>query len=384
MRFPASLSLLVALAVAIYLMLPLSAIALSSDRDKNESIVMKAEPESHLLIDAGIKAIEQRFGVIISRQDTAECIAAGTLSARRAGVRDPQLNELSSLEYALSHSPPAYQNHKRGRNSTLEIRFLKSRLYFERASSWCLDSKKRPIILIEADYETSGIPLEQLLLHELAHDALYRMGLDEEDQLNWKPAREVGWLPYFNPETGQRGWLMRSRESERYFYRLTTYTDAWVRCDGNGRPLTKCGAAVKRFGEAYTLTDKEVAAIALIAPATDYFDSPIEMIAEGLMLLRSSSSGRSKLLAASPRLYSFLKAMDQSELDLAFGSGKMTRTIDGVITPVSKRLCAELASRPPAAPSSPGEAGLLPPSQFLKSDFITYEETPALMPGLTN
>jgi len=73
---------------------------------------------------------------------------------------------------------------------------------------------------------------------------------------------------------------------------------------------------------------------ALIKPPTFYFDNPLEVAAEGLSLLRAGAATRAALLKGSPKMYTFIRELDQADIDLSYGTvtgggSKMVRLPNG-------------------------------------------------------
>ena len=281
--------------------------------------------------------IESLYGVKISRERSRqECGSATDLE-----TRCPRLDELDSLQIALERS--SRRSLALLSTAVLEFRFLKTPRHLGKASDWDLNDGL-PTITIEADYEKSQISLLELLLHELAHNTIHRMGFNPRRRLDWSDANRIGWFSYHNPDTGRKGWMLKSRECERYFYKPAVFSDNWIRCDRYGRALREDGQLVNGYGQAYAIDDSAVAETASVPPATDYFTSPMEMAAEAIMLLRSSACNRARLLFASSTLYEFAKQYDQRELDMDFGIGAKIRALDGTIVNADPVLLAQITS----------------------------------------
>ncbi len=291
--------------------------------------------------------LERRFQVRIGRSGEAagsQAFSLRGLPSESYQLRDPNVGELCAVEYAIERSQPSHLAGKGKSRDGISIYFLKETRCGDRAADWCFDQHRHPAIFIEPNYSRGGQTLEELIVHELAHNAMYRMGFNPALALEWKPARELGWLPFHNFRTGERGWMLRSKENENYFYKVGLYTGQWLRCDRDGQPLTIAGNGVKGRQPAYSPETEEVADAALVRPASDYFPTPFEMMAEALMLFRSGSQSRARLLSLCPELYTIAKNFDQSEIDRTFGKQVMIRKPDGLIANLSNDVCSQVAA----------------------------------------
>lgn len=273
-------------------------------------------------------------------------------------VRSPKLRELYALEFALSHSAPS---HLVGSGSKgVHVHFLKERRTFSVIAEWGYDRDNQPAVFVEPGYYNTpkGKHLELVLIHELAHNSEVRMGMDSHNPRTWKLADSLGWLPFTNPETGEEGWLIRSSEGPGYFYKLGAFSGLWVRCNRSGQPMSEDDHVVERQRDARQLTPSQMVEFAQMKPATNYFSNPMEMFAEGMMLLRAGKKHRQQLLTANPALYEMLKEQDQAEIDASFGGQRYIRTVDGLVTQNSSSIQQELANFEhkivAALPPSPG------------------------------
>jgi hypothetical protein len=291
--------------------------------------------------------LERRFQVRIGRSGEAagsQSFSLRGLPSESFQLRDPSVSELYAVEYAIERSQPSHLAGKGQSSDGISIYFLKEARCGDRAGDWCFDQSRHPAIFIEPNYSRGGQTLEELIVHELAHNAMYRMGFNPALALEWKPAFELGWLPFHNFRTGERGWMLRSKESENYFYKIARYSGQWLRCDKEGQPLTIAGNSANERQQAYSPETEEVANAALVRPVSDYFPTPFEMMAEALMLYRSGSQSRARLLSLSPELYTIAKNFDQSEIDRTFGKQVMIRKLDGLIAHLSIDVCSEVAA----------------------------------------
>lgn len=272
--------------------------------------------------------LEMKFAVKIGKAGERVAEKDGLNRSGKSSyvARDPSLAELSSLEFALLRSVSARQS----RGSAIGIFFLNETCYGDRSATWTLDTSGKPIIIIEPGHAKLDDPLEHVLLHELAHDVMYRMGLNPDRAFEWDYAEILGWQRYFNPRTGERGWLIRSTEGEQVFYKLGKYSQIWIKCDRDGQPLMR---APMKMSVAAVPESDQVRDVAVVKPATDYFETPFEVMAEGLMLYQAGAETRKQLLSTSPRLHEIVRKFDDRGLNETLGRGVMMRRDDGVIVP---------------------------------------------------
>lgn len=293
------------------------------------------------------RMLQEEFKVRLGHDgDTTTGEGYGPYSKRTYSVmvRSPKLRELYALEFALNHSAPSHLIGKSGRG--VHVHFLKQRRAFTVIAEWGYDRDNQPAIFIEPGYYNTvkGKHLELVLIHELAHNAEVRMGMDSHDPRSWKLASRLGWLPFSNGETGEEGWLMCSSEGSDCFYKLGAFSGLWVRCNRSGQPLSDEGHVVERQVDARRLTASQMMEVAQIKPATNYFSNPMEMFAEGMMLLRASRRHRQLLLSTNPALYELLKEQDQAEIDASFGGQRYTRTVDGLVAMDAPTIQQELSN----------------------------------------
>lgn len=259
-------------------------------------------------------------------------------------VRSPKLSELFALEYALAHSAPSHLVSKSNNCAGVHVCFLKSRRSFVVVAEWGFDRDNQPTIFIEPGYDKTlkGQHPELIIIHELAHNSQVRMGMDCYEPESWKLAEQLGWLPYEDRESRQKGWLICSSESPQHFYRRAAFSSNWIRCNQSGKPLSHEGCTVHSKGEAHCITAQEMSEIALIRPATNYFSNPMEMFAEALMLFRADRNHRKHLLLTSPQLYQIVKEYDDLEISSAAGFG-LIRNLDGLLVTDASQVRSEIS-----------------------------------------
>lgn len=292
-------------------------------------------------------SLQQKFQVKIGHDGdltTGEGYSPRSRKTWLVEVRSPKLNELFALEYALSHSAPSHLVSTSTNCAGVHVCFLKSRRSFVVVAEWGFDRDNQPTIFIEPGYDKTlkGQHPELIMIHELAHNSQVRMGMDCYNPESWKLAEKLGWLPYEDRESRQKGWLICSSECPQHFYRRAAFSSQWIRCNRSGEPLSRAGCAVHRKGEAHCLTAQEMADVALIRPATNYFSNPMEMFAEALMLFRANKVHRKHLLSMSPQLYQIVKEYDALEISSSGGT-ELIRNLDGLLVADAAHVRSEIS-----------------------------------------
>lgn len=284
--------------------------------------------------------------------------------------RSPQLVELYGIEAALKRSVPSHL--APGDKQGLKFYFLKAPLYKEEVgfAYYATDKDKRKAIYFtpgatdnlrptekdapswasQSRFKRDGYyfdTVESLLLHELAHNHQERMGWEDQDsKVLDTMSDKLGFVKTQDPQSGVRVFYIKvardkiepQNKSETQaeplptdpyvYFKVERPTNAklgkrWLRVDLQGQLLDQNGKAVSKVEEAHILSNKEMRAIALVRPATDYFDNPIEVFAESMRLYRMGGEARQLLYQESPLLYKITAAQDQAELDLYFGYFKV-------------------------------------------------------------
>ncbi|MBY0549200.1 MAG: hypothetical protein K2W95_18140 [Candidatus Obscuribacterales bacterium] len=251
--------------------------------------------------------------------------------ANHIAIRQPKLGELLCLACALEQSAPSHLATVSPRSQGVPILFLKEPCIPGTAANWSIDPGTRsPVIKVEpADDEEFSGELERVLIHELAHNASYRLGWRPIGGESWKYFSRIGWSHFINSTTGEQGWRILTNDG--FGYKRSQVTNEWVRCNASGQPLSESGTIVRRQYQAVRLSTRQVRDIAVVPPATTYFPNPMEHFAEGLMMYRYSQETRATLQEQFPSLYRIVKAADQEEIDRTFGKGKYTRDENGVL-----------------------------------------------------
>ena len=286
------------------------------------------------------QALEYRFGTrVVGPEQTADLRLRfpNTL----ATLKQADEADLRELESALRHSEPS-QLDKRGRTG-IPVYFLATNKALGTLGDWELSENGKPSIFVEPA-QAHERPLEEVLIHELAHNAEFRMGFDPANPGSWRIARQIGWHWAFNAQTGEGAWMLRSAENCQWWYSYDSLRGKWFRCNKNATPLDSDGEKVRRRCEAFFASNAEVRALAAVTPPSDYFTNPMEMFAEAIRLFRTSAATRRSLYACNPQLYELVRDQDQREIDKAFGKGLYIRTASGVLTKATSQSLSALQS----------------------------------------
>lgn len=329
----------------------------AKDEAARDAAALEANKRLREITQAKQEELEAKYHVAFSRQneDVEKQITKVNVdntferSDAMIHARTPRLDEIYGIEAALKHSAPSYVS-KDGKQP-VKFYFLEDQLVKGDKSStlanyvnkdkdsrpavyfWPNSSSSRPIT--EEDLKKNGLPeeysIESLLTHELGHSSQYRLGWDNSEKLE-KLSNDMGWAPYEDPNTHETVWLIKGNGDDRY--KLAADGEQWLRTNKAGDLVDKAGNPVKEEKDAEHLSPSDVRKKALIPPPSDYFDNACEMAAEGFMMFRTSAERRKHLMETSPEFYTFIKAQDQADINVAFGTKadgnpEMIRNKDG-------------------------------------------------------
>lgn len=336
---------------------PATAEGLTSAADKLDQAVNAKLAE---MATAPCNAKFARENELVEKQKSKSKDGTTTDTDKLILARRPKLGELYGVEAALKRSRPS--NMAAGDKTGLKIYFLKDSLYKEEShfAYFTTDKDGRPAIYVNAG-TTDGLrpteldapswalstrfgrdgtffdTVESLFLHELAHNHQARMAWDKDEAAQKQMNAALGFVSYVDDKTRQTVYLIEVRAADdaadkslRYF-RLSNRSVAekdkrWYRTDTTGAYLDAAGKIVDSEEKAFSLSNKEVQARALVPPSSNYFDTPSEIYAEAMKALRMGGEARQSLLALSPALYKIVLEEDQKELNAAFGYVKVTET----------------------------------------------------------
>ena len=254
-------------------------------------------------------------------------------------ARKPTLKELVGVDMALWKSQPSQLIDSA--SGGIKFYFLESEFYSTGSAAYFVHRDKAgdpavyfdPVMtkgkpILEVDSEKLGKSLqysiEAVTIHELAHNGQKSMGWHDKAANYEKFASQIGWVSFEDPGTHETEWLLKGKDCE-YFRRVRESSGkekVWVRVGLDGNPLTAEGLRADSISDAKKYSVAEVRDLAEVRPGTDYFVSPIEMFAEGMMLLRLGPKQRGELLTKSPALYRAVLSHDKAEILAAYGSNR--------------------------------------------------------------
>lgn len=308
---------------------------------------------------------------------------AKPMQAKRILARTPRLDELWGVEAALARSKPSHL--APGDRLGIKFYFLKDPLYKEEQgyAYYTTDKDGRKAIYVtpgatdklrptDADAPIWARPtrfkpgghyfdtIESLMLHELAHNHQERMGWESGDAVMVRMTESLGYVRAVDPQTGVRVFYIKvplapspvsttpsvstppvspseaatafaipaqSTEEKFAYYRVERPVDAklgkrWLRVNLDGQYLDRDGKVVAA-AKAEAISNADMQKLAMVKPASNYFDNPIEVFAEGMRLFRMGGEARDTLLTEAPLVYQLVKEEDQAELDRFYGFYKV-------------------------------------------------------------
>jgi len=331
--------------------------------EASEAGLKEARERLAEIIEEKTRAIETTYGITIAREGEDALQQRTTLKdcnmtkGHMIKTRSASLPELVGLEAALSRSQPSEQGGD-GKEA-LKIYFLTENMYTPGTVSAHYtesDMNNHRAIFIDptmlkhapvyADDAGNGsdryYSIQAIFTHEIGHNSEYNMGWNHPE-VQIKRAASFGWTSIDPEAPGRPGWLRNGKDGEFYKY---DYDDcnspkAWIRTDAKGERLNFLGQVVSSLDKAQHVTKLDK--LSQDKPATDYFTSPREEFAEGLMLFRLGGRDRSRLHRINPALYETIKEHDQEEIDERYSKEpsaqpdvKYMRSVDGTVVPVSQ------------------------------------------------
>lgn len=288
--------------------------------------------------------IKEHYGIDLEvRPDwVSYSSVSSTDSSFRLRLRNPNMQEIYCLNYALEHSQPS-QFVDIGMKRALSVYFLMDSNVAGTLGQWGLDQRRKPAIFIEPA-SSKMLPLETTLLHEFGHNSAYRLGWRPENALSWKLISRLGWKSYYNANQKECGYLILTDDGStiQKLYKFSQTQQKWLRSDKDGRPLDYSGR-ICRLKEAEKISTNQLRQIALIRPVSSYCPDPMEVFAEAISFYRSSRENRSRLMACSLALYEIIQEHDNLEIERSFGKGKMIRMPGGALACQCEKHLEELA-----------------------------------------
>lgn len=281
-------------------------------------------------------------------------------------ARRPRLDELYGVEAALKRSRPSHM--APGNKMGVKFYFLREPLYKEEIgyAYYTTDKDSLKAIYVtpgatdkiratEADAPIWALPsrftpghyfdtIESLILHELAHNHQERMGWEQEgSSILQKMTDDFGFVKTVDADN-VRLFLIKvktDRADEVDLYRVERPVNSekgkrWLRVNDKLQYLDENGQVVDKADKAKSLTNSQVRQSALIQMPSDYFDTPIEVFAEGMRMYRMGGDARAALDKDAPFVAKIVKEQDQAEINLASGYIKIvekrTMVKNGTVT----------------------------------------------------
>lgn len=241
--------------------------------------------------------------------------------------RTPRLNELYGIESALKQSQPA--NLQATTGDGIAFNFPKQAVVPDQLAS--LDVAHNTIdlhhnmalgtLVSEADVAKFGVPdaessMQLSIGTELSRNSLHRTGMDENSTDLLNTAAKLGWH-----RTKDDQWLLEHRNGTLYSF--DQQRELWVERDPDGKPLGGI------------LDANQMQREAKVPLITAYVANPTEELADALTLFRISEKERANFFKSSPELYKLVKAIDQRDINEAYGGTidkpRLVRLPDGTL-----------------------------------------------------
>ncbi len=317
-----------------------------------------AQEQLKKLTEGKIVELKDRFGVDIARagdKTPPQQIVRPDGQVRFGKpleTRDPTYRELLGLEAGLNVSEPG-QRPLDGR-PPLKIYIPAKDNYIKggaASGTYVTEHEGRPAIVWEPN-TLKGLPISEadaltrrpgnehqamqgIMTHETAHNSeinIHRIFGEDivNEMMGWTKRMVKGPDGQMEPQwalKGKNGETMTPPENT-----LATATPKWTVRDASGKVVGR-------------IDPKEVAERALMRPATSYLESPSEMLAEGLTMLRLGGEQREAFMKKSPHFYDLIKSFDQAEMDNMLGKDKFMRSFDGRMVPQTSENLDALRAR---------------------------------------
>lgn len=265
------------------------------------------------------------------------------VAGKELALREPKLKELLGIEAALEKAHPS-QLPAEGKDP-LRFYFLKDSTYYKDAKGVATFESNihgAPAVIVEPNtldkspvsekdrkkqIFTDHHSIESVIIHELGHNTEDKLFKTPEakaavyDKLGWSAIPQDPKAPQHPDEVAN--YMLRGPQG-------IGYAPAGIEPGRNWLRLNKSGQV---RGAIHPLS---AARLAEVKPATQYFEGPHEVLAEGLTMLRLGDQYRSHMLNRDQKLYDTIKEIDQKELDVSFGQGKFMRSYDGKVVEQSR------------------------------------------------
>ncbi len=261
--------------------------------------------------------------------------------------RQPTMKELDGLEAALKRSVPSQV---KADGTAVKVAFLP-----ENSPDGTLASFWAPQSLVmitpglsnlaatvrgDMRFDQKLMTIEAVLTHEFSHNHEDKL-VNSDAMAEAKFGPSAGWIWAKESKT----WMLLAKDGSYYGFEGNSI---WTKRNEQGQRVDASGKVVESAQSAVSISNDEMQRQAMIRPVTSYFDNPLEMYAEAMMMFRLGSDQRKFLRILSPVLYEIVKENDQSEISsyfgrTAFGNPKYVRDVDGLPKPDSPEVRARIA-----------------------------------------
>jgi hypothetical protein len=299
--------------------------------------------------------IENDYNVVINEGgDSAD--VGGENGSEEDALREPTIQELVGLESGLQRSQPSGQNEN---GEPLKLYFAQE-VTLEGSAAYVTQVDGERIVVFQPyTQRINGGMMNDLVIHELAHvgDHMAHTESDGGGIIDWidnflptgeivtdreEYAEQLGWHRENNR------WIIET-EDGRFFHQPDFTSDQFYQTNEDGQYIDEDGNVVENPEDAVAIDESDLAEIALVKPATDYFTTPFEHHAEAIEFYRNGEEGRMELYMMNPELYNIIKEADQREIDAAYppnadGTPSMIRLPDGSLgenTPDNQQAVAD-------------------------------------------
>ncbi|MFA6211540.1 MAG: hypothetical protein WCT03_13260 [Candidatus Obscuribacterales bacterium] len=349
-------------------------IVISRDASSTGEATEQPKVDVRELLQAEIRQVEDTYkvrfaqpGELVEKQITvgSDC---KTILGEPIFAKQPTFSDVFAMRTALEHSSPS-QLTSDGK-SGIKAYFLDKNLYSasvygdKPALAAYISEDKNKQIAMYITPEGQKLPpttldaldspdrtLDFTIEHELTHNS-QRNQWPNYPFLPDKLPEAMGWKAFNRIENGAKvvfeAYSLKGKSGE-------SFTNSPISCGENTAWLGRKGqkyitadeAGTENRGEAKHFSNDEVAANAVVKPATYYFPNPREMFSEGLTSFRHSAESRRRLLDASPKLYEVVENYDNAEIDKFYGGSesgerKFVRSLSGAVVPRNSPAGAEV------------------------------------------
>lgn len=319
-------------------------------------------PTEHQLVEKKVAELHQKYGVDFSKN--GETVKLNDPPGVVA-LREPNLRDLKAIEEALKKNPSGVSEPVG--SPGVKFYFLEKdvdpKLYafFDTAEGrnaiFVQPALEKLEYATNKEAPAASPTMEALLAHELEHNATaiehgairsHAFPLPREfgdnktlaerpvDAAMERDYGQLGWtrLKLDNNDV----WAMQGNDGLLYVQVKTEDGEhGWVPVNKQGKFLNEDGKPVKPGEEVEAYDDNYMRFKAKVAPITNYFPNPEEMLAEGMAYYHSQEK-RAWLIGHNREVYEICKRKDQERINRRYGTSangqpNYVRDINGEIVP---------------------------------------------------